>query len=159
MYEVFIDRIKTNEDKERLLEEIEVLLTGIYEDKGYALDSLLQTGVRSWVSSYIREEFSKSGVNRESFLRGLEKELRGLKDVYLTIAFEPTQDQIDTMASFLKQEIGSSIILNLSYDPQIIGGVQIIYEGLFRDFSFNRIFEKEFEEDREEILKKLAQNE
>src|SRR3989344_3504 len=114
MYEVFIDRIKTNEDKERLLEEIEVLLTGIYEDKGYALDSLLQTGVRSWVSSYIREEFSKSGVNRESFLRGLEKELRGVK---------------------------------------------IIYEGLFRDFSFNRIFEKEFEEDREEILKKLAQNE
>ncbi|KKQ97641.1 MAG: hypothetical protein UT23_C0010G0037 [Candidatus Woesebacteria bacterium GW2011_GWA1_39_12] len=92
-------------------------------------------------------------------MRGLEKELKNLKDVYLTLAYEPTQDQIDTIASFIRQSTGGKIILNLSYDPQLIGGVEIIYEGVFRDFSFKRIFEKEFEEDREEILKKLAQHE
>ena len=159
MYDQILNKLRTLEDKEKLLLEIEILLSGLYEEKGLGFNSLLQNRIRGWVSSYLTEELSKPDVDKEAFLRGLEKELKSLKDVYLTLAYEPTQDQIDTIASFIRQSTGGKIILNLSYDPQLIGGVEIIYEGVFRDFSFKRIFEKEFEEDREEILKKLAQHE
>jgi len=155
MYDFLLSKIRTSEDKDKLLDEIDLLLNGLYQYKGFGFDSLLENKVRAWVSTFLREEFAKEALDRNAYLLDLKKKLMNLKEVSLIIAYEPTSDALESFFTFIRSAIGQNAIINLGYDPHLIGGVQIIFEGQFRDFSFKRIFEKVFEENRGEILKVL----
>ncbi|OGM10671.1 hypothetical protein A2159_02435 [Candidatus Woesebacteria bacterium RBG_13_34_9] len=144
MYEQILLSIKTKDDKEIILEEVLSLKDTLFQENGIYFDSILKTKVRSWISALLRDELDKSGLAKLDYFDGLYRELKKIKEVGLVIAFEPSQDFIDRMSEFLKQIIGSSVILNITYDPYIIGGAQIIYKGVYKDYSFKRIFEKEF---------------
>ncbi|OGM20041.1 hypothetical protein A2714_02595 [Candidatus Woesebacteria bacterium RIFCSPHIGHO2_01_FULL_38_9] len=155
MYLAILSKVKTREEKEKVQEELQLLLSSLYEDEGRAFDSTLNHKVRAWVSQALTEEISKEAIGRESYLKGLIDSLEKLNEIYLNCAFEPTQDFVDRLGMYLDQAVGSHVLMNISKDPEIIGGVQIIFKGQYLDFSFKRIFEKEFEESREEYLKLL----
>ena len=159
MFDLILNQIKTRQDADTLSTEIDLLLRGIYDSQGSGFDSILRTKVRSRFSSSLKEIFSKDlSLDKKSFLEGLKNELKDLEEVNLNLAFEPTEDSLDRFSTFVKNEIGSNAIINLSYDPAIIGGSIIVYKGNYRDFSFKRVFEKVFEKERENILKMLDSN-
>jgi len=155
MYEQILSRIRTTEDQEKILEEIDLLLSSFYQDKGMGFDSTLRTKVRFWFSSILKEEFSKEKVDKEEFLNTLRQKVLDMEKVYLTLAFEPSIDTLDRISGLIRTFIGKPCLIDFSFDPRLIGGVEIIYKGEYRDFSFRRIFEEEFEKSREEFLKRL----
>ena len=145
MFDNLISKIRTVEEKEKLVEEIKLLNESIYIDKGFGFNSVLKNKIRSWVSDFFFEEFAKENIDKEVYLKELLRIINSLKEVGLRLAFEPSSNAVDRFLGYLRNATGENIILNLSIDPQIIGGVQIIFNGEFRDFSFKKIFEKEFE--------------
>ncbi|MBI2009883.1 MAG: hypothetical protein HYS86_01765 [Candidatus Chisholmbacteria bacterium] len=114
--------------------------------------------------------YSQSGIER--FLDGLEKRLASLKVVRLTIAFEPTRETIGRMVDQIsdikykksyRQNLEDRgrrrIVLELTVDPRILGGVQMATaEGRFYDLSVAGKIDRVLEESREEILGRLRRN-
>ena len=155
MYDQILTRITTADEKDKLTEEINLLLQSLYENKGFGFDSVLRNKIRAWVSAYFQEEFAKEGLDKENYLKNLKEKINNLREVDLVLAYEPSSEMLNTLSGYLREATQENVVLNLNFDPHLIGGVQIIFDGQFRDYSFKRIFEKEFEESRNRILELL----
>lgn len=149
-----LEHIKTTESAQIFEDELELLLKSLYLGSN-EFNSVLKSRVRARISVYIKEIISKEDVDIEKFLKDLIKNIKEIPTVKLIVAFEPTQDAIDRFYAFIVGACQRYIFLDIGYSPDIIGGVVIIYKGKYRDFSFKTIFEKEFQLDRENILKLL----
>ena len=130
-----------------------MLLTSLYEEKGLGFDRLLRTRIRAWVANYLSEAFLKN--DKQAYLKGLSDKVKSLTTIEITFGYEPSYDMLDRVSSLIDNAVGKHVILRTFCDPTLIGGVEIIFEGQFRDFSFQRIFEEEFEKSREVILRSL----
>lgn len=151
MYEALIERIRTTDEKDLLLGEIQLLLTSAYEaDAGF--DSTLKSKVRSWVSTAIKNDLAANQIGQKDYLEGLKKRLAGLKVLTLILAFEPTDVSIDKFIFFARENIDNDIILETQFDPKILGGVIIIFQGRYKDFSLKKILTSEFEKRKGELI-------
>jgi len=146
-----ISRIRTTEERDSLIAEIDILLAAVYEHKGAGLDSALKNRVRYWVAELIRGHIPPDPDAAENYLRDLKDRLTGLKTLGLRIAFEPTDSTIDKLISYVRKSITKEIILDVEIDPGIFGGAQITYMGEFRDFSLKRLFEEEYKKKESEL--------
>ena len=140
---VLINHLRTQEESLKLLDEIDLLLNSLYEEKGEGFELALKSKVRSWVTEAIREEMSK-GVDMEEFLKSVKNEIASFKELKISLAFEPTSLSIEKIYMQAQGIWGRKILLNLSYDPNLIAGCVIIFEGEYRDFSLRKAFKKEF---------------
>lgn len=155
MYFEILSQVRTKQDVLRLIEEVEILLESLYEDQGRGFDRTIASKVRARVSDAISDEINKSKADKKSYLLGLEKKLKGLKEVRLTLAFEPSSASIDKFNDFIKKNVGEEVVLDLSFDPKLIGGAIVTYDGEYRDFSINRFFEEEFTQNKKMVLELL----
>ncbi|MCL4387177.1 F0F1 ATP synthase subunit delta [Patescibacteria group bacterium] len=156
MDEEIFANIKTKDSGELFEHELELLLKSLYEGKEDDFNSVLQTKVRAFISNFIREKYSQGNLEIEDYLKDLLKKTQELPKLKLILAFEPSEEAIDRFYSLAAAACGKHILLDISFDPSLIGGAVIIYKGEYRDFSFKKIFEKEFGDEQENILKLLA---
>ncbi|MCR4325176.1 MAG: F0F1 ATP synthase subunit delta [Candidatus Curtissbacteria bacterium] len=70
-------------------------------------------------------------------LSELKKYLAGRTIVSLTLGFEPDEKFMSEVKKWLDREMGENILIDLSVNRKIIGGVQIIANDHFRDFSLS----------------------
>ena len=148
-----VTKIRTLEERDKLKEEIVLLLDSLYTQKGEGVESTLSSQVRFWVSEIIKTESSNNLGEIESYLKDILSQLSQFKTLSLRLAFEPTNASIDKFITFTRKNIGMEVILDFDYDPRILGGAVITYEGEYRDFSLKRLFETEYAEKSTEVLK------
>lgn len=156
MYSDILNTIKTHEELKDLKDEIDLLLSSLYEDHGGAFDKVLSERVRVGTSRIVSDALARSKVDKAEFLKGLVKELESLKVFKLTLAVEPTKKNIDKIYEWVQTNVGEKIVLEISQDSSIIAGTIFSYEGEYRDLSFAKVFEEKFEEKREEIGRILS---
>lgn len=154
MVDDVIAQIKTTESAGIFKEELELLLRSLYLGSN-AFGLTLKTKVRAKVSNHIKRAISEEDINIEKFLKGLIESVEKVPTVRLVITYEPTEDAIDRFHSFIINACQRYVFLNIGYSPDNIGGAVIIYEGRYRDYTFKRIFEREFQSNRDNILKLL----
>lgn len=152
MYSTFLSKIRTKEDIQKLINEIEVILQSLYQKQG--VESVLKAQVRAWVSQALEEDW-KSAPNKEEYLIRLKEVLNGLKPLSLTISFEPTELSLEKLSYFVKQNLGGNIYLDINYDPRLLAGAIIVYQGRYLDMSLKKAYEAEFERSKVEIIKLL----
>jgi len=155
-YTEIISKVKTVEEKEKLKEEIEFLIDSLYDPHGLAFDEMLKSKVREKFATVLSEESHKEGVDKKEFLVRLKNELEAAKVVKLTLGFEPTQVSLDKIWQFLFSALGKMLLLDIDYQPKIVGGAIIIYEGVFRDFSLKKYLDEELEKSAKEFMKIIA---
>lgn len=110
----FLTNILTTEDRDKLLYEIE-----LFKRRDYG-------NIR---------QLSLDFLKASSDLKSLQKELLGLVPVGIVLAFSPTPSVIDLIFTKLKKSIEKQIILDISVDEKIIGGLILIYKGKYQDLS------------------------
>ncbi|MBU0569154.1 hypothetical protein KKB40_00040 [Patescibacteria group bacterium] len=168
MYSEILSKIKTAEDAEKMIEEIDILLNSMYFVKDdtfdkqdprkvaeQSFDLILKSKIRAWTAQILINEFSKEGVNKTVFLQELKNKLESYKIFKLDIAFEPTRDFIEKIYDFVSKNISDEILLEINYVPGLIGGAVMVFNGKYRDFSLKKVFDEEFEKNRGEVLKLL----
>lgn len=155
MYSQILSRTRTKEEVDSLKREIEVLEEAFYKDGGRGFDAVLNSHVRHWVSEAMKADWTESNIDSKAYLEKLKNKIEKLGIVQLTLAFEPTNITIDKFINYIRQNVGEDIILEVSYDPNIVAGTMISYKGNFRDFSLKRLFEEELKAGKEEIEKIL----
>jgi F0F1-type ATP synthase delta subunit len=147
-----LQNVTTKRDADRLMEEIEIIRNGLFETGEGALESLLKNKVRRETAEIIKETFSKTEVNKKEYLNEVEELLTKMPNVSLILAFEPSEGAVERFYSKISEATGKNVLLDVVHEPQIIGGAVIIFNGRYRDYSFKKIFESEFEKGRNKIL-------
>lgn len=150
------EKIKTSEEKDKLMEEVDILLNSLFQNKGEALTMLLKTGVRAWVSEHVRSELAKDEANPGEYLKKIKEELTSFKTLKLTLAFEPTESNIEKFSYAVKKYLGEKVVIEFSYNPALIAGCTVIFEGRYRDFSMKSFFNSEFEKIKQDLFIQMA---
>lgn len=149
----FFSQIHTLSDLEKLTAEIDTMLEKLYINKN--LEKVLEKSVRESVCGLFKKNFRDLKMDRGKigqFLTGLKEKLGSFKILRLSIAFEPTTESIESIFSWVKNNLGEGIILDIQTDKNIIGGAVIVFEGIYKDLSIKSKINTYFEDNKKKIL-------
>jgi F0F1-type ATP synthase delta subunit len=108
----FLNEIRTLEEKELILSEIDAVK---------------------------RKDFKSVRLNMVERLvelkDSLENDLKKLEVVKVILAINPTVGMLDLLDSFFKDKLDKKVIFDIEVDPKIIGGIQIVYNGNYGDYT------------------------
>lgn len=156
MYLELLSHIRTKEDAWQLEEEVDLLLEHLYKGAVGDFDLALKNDVRAWVSEFLTKAFASPENNKDEYLRGLKEAIGTLRELKLTLAFEPTQNSIEKIHDWVRKNVGEGIILDITFNPTIFAGAIVIFEGEYRDFSLRNKFREQFEENRDRVFEILG---
>jgi F0F1-type ATP synthase delta subunit len=155
MFEKIISKVRTTEERDKILAEVSILLNSFYQDKGLGFSMTLKSQVRNWISQVILDEIPEDKEGIEKYLNDLKTKLDSLQTLTITVAFEPTSSSLDKFVGFVRENVSEDIILQIESDPSILGGAIITKGGQYRDFSLRRLFDSEFEAKKDELIKEI----
>lgn len=148
-YKALIDLTKTTEDLVSLQEEIDMILQSLFHVEVYKLEEVMEKFVRIRVAAEI-EKLLKAHPNssKEDIKVILSKAYRTictLPILRLTMAFEPSEMQVSNISYWARSNLEQGILLDLSLDRSLIGGLVITYKGKYYDFSLKNKLKEIFE--------------
>lgn len=145
-------QIITKEDLIILLEEINLTENFIFKDVSTPLSEKLKGktrhGFRDLVEKLEKESsFFRSPNQQFSFFQNLKKNLKKIPQLKLELVFEPSIEFLLKIKQWFKEKNKQEVILDLSVNPEIVGGTIIEYQGRYRNFSLakkiDELFSKE----------------
>ena len=83
----------------------------------------------------IIEDWPEADNQVEDYLKAKILTLEKLSKVELVMAFRPAPKTLAKIANWLKDEVGDAAIIKVKFDPRLLGGAQIIYQGKYQDQS------------------------
>ena len=145
--------IKTVDEREEIKSLIQELRESLFKKEGLGkiLKNRIPLRYSPLVNLYIKSNLGKEGF--EGSLNSLENYLKSLKEINITLSFEPTEKITDKIYTWVTKNVGKDVILNFTVSPKILGGATISYKGLYFDYSLEKKLNSAFSEKREEIKK------
>jgi hypothetical protein len=132
---IILDYLVTSLDREVLVEELQSARAKLFDQKKEITQHAL-AGLPHWLTPRLLESFpelSRSRIDEE--LQQLIATLRELEVVQLQLSYEPSTQQIWQYLHLCRQHFGNNLVLQISRDSQIIGGVVLTYNGQQIDLS------------------------
>jgi F0F1-type ATP synthase delta subunit len=122
-------------DKERQSKFVKsvVALEKKYEDNDYYRLSQSDLIFIEKIGEKFLNQFTPAVV--EIQLQKLQDMIEGAKQIVLYIPFEPDQHSIEVMGEYIKKNFGEMTLFTLSYDPGLVGGCSISFNGVLKDYS------------------------
>ncbi len=148
--------IYTVEDRRIFFEELELLMAGLYKQGENSFDNILKNRVRVSIAQALREVFQDQSVSKERYFNDLKERLDSLRIFEITLAFEPSQRFLEELFSHVNAVYGGGIILDLTYNPRIVGGCVVTFAGKYRDYSLRKTIDDYLTNHQNDILKFLA---
>lgn len=134
-YSEILTSIKTLADRDRIIADIDNLMTGIYKiDKtGYnaSLDKFVNVDMGSVLKSVNQD-------NLPEFLTELKKKILELPITKISLAFAPTKEFLG--------KIDLPGVLEVHVDPSILGGIVIDIGGTYHDLSIRSQLSKMYDQ-------------
>ena len=118
----------TKDQVDVLKQEIDILISNKYQSTKTEL-------VRD---STLRELESRRAGEHEDALENWKLEIENLRVLRLTLAYEPSRINIVTYADWIKKTVGADVILDVTVDPKLVAGAQIIWNGKYQDYSLTK---------------------
>ncbi len=125
--------VRTRTEANLLLSELDLLLRSLYKTGSEDFDHVIQNSIRAKVAYIIIQAIQNQP--KEELLMELKKNVESLNYIKLTIAFEPTQQNLERISIWIKQNIGLGLAVDLSVDKSILGGAIVEYSGKIKDFT------------------------
>lgn len=115
----FLDDIKTLEDKEQILTELDAV-----KRKDY---------------SVVRKDFLDKILEvKDTLASDLEK----IKVIKIILAVKPSAGVILTLDEFFQKILNKKVIFDIEVDPKLIGGIQIVFDGKYGDYSVLKLIDE-----------------
>lgn len=161
IYSDILSNIKTVDEANRAAIEIDTLLDALFKTESNAFEKALNS-ISVIHKDQLKKTFLKNNINSENqanikeCLTALREEVRKLKTLKLSLAFQASQNLIDNLFAWVVKNIGEGCILDIEADKAILGGTIIVYEGRYIDLTLKKTLEEVFASKREEILTQLS---
>ena len=150
MYSELLSLVRTKEEALRVTEQLETISEALYQNSPEALNLALSKKIDSELSRVLKEAFDK-GVDKVKFLKGAKEIIGALREITLTIAFEPREETKTLLAGWVRENLGEGVALELKKDEKVVGGAIIISQGNYRDFSLRTKIKEFFKTQRNEL--------
>lgn len=79
------------------------------------------------------KQFNTRTLNKQ--LEELEATLNQVKGVIVYLPIELPQTEVEKMGQWFKVNVGEQTIMDIQYDPTLIGGAAFSYNGVLKDYS------------------------
>jgi F0F1-type ATP synthase delta subunit len=158
IYFDIITSLKTTQEAEFLVSEIDALMSNFFESEEVSMRKALDS-ISEESKFKIMQIFTKNNLNPNDrdivvkFFKTLKELIKRLKVVKLILAFEPTGKTIANIHNFVKETLGIGYILEIEVSKEVLAGAVVIFNGKYVDFSLKKRIEDTFGTKREEILK------
>ncbi len=77
---------------------------------------------------------------------------RTCKSIKLILAFRPNEETISFFSDWIKKNVKADLLIDLQFDKSIVGGAQLIANGMYKDYSVKKKLADRFQIQREEIM-------
>lgn len=84
----------------------------------------------------------QANTSLKEFLTKLQETVSQFPVLTLTVAFEPTEQTLQSLSEWFIINFKKQILFEISVDPQLIAGAAITYKGNYLDFSIKSAFAK-----------------
>ncbi|PIY65448.1 hypothetical protein COY91_02465 [Candidatus Shapirobacteria bacterium CG_4_10_14_0_8_um_filter_39_15] len=142
------DFIKTTEDRDTILNSIDILSDSLYKTN-FDIRKNLTPSAYQFIQSQAK------GRITQSFLISLKQNLQDLPVLSLTLAFPPDEKMIEKLSGWVKTNVTDETLLDFEINPEILGGALISFNGKYLDESLSKKMEEIFSNQKEELLKTL----
>jgi len=146
-----LNTLLTTEDRELLRVELDLLKDSVFKLKENNFADVLKHKVRSNVAAIIEKEIRTTEQEPEKYLNDVLKQLDTAAILQLTIAFEPTQANLEHIAQEATTLLGQPALLQITIKPDVMGGAVIIWNGHYHDATL----QKKFTETTEKLIATL----
>lgn len=150
-------KIKTLEDQNRIKNELELLKESLFEGGEHSFETTIKTNVRAFVAEIVEKEIAGKKMPQKEYLENVLKEIKKLETMKVYLSFEPTLLTLEKFSEYVKTNVSKYIVMDITYDPSLIAGTKIIYKGIYKDFSYLKLFETNWLSNREEIKHLIAE--
>ena len=158
LYDQIIQKLRTTSDVTHVLRCLEELDETIFSAKTPIEKGEIFREVPKDIADMLTAAFinlpatpeNKIVLKRE--IDDLSDRLRGCKNIQLTIAFHPDEETITFFSEWVKKNVSPTILIDLQFDKTIVGGAQIIANGVFKDYSVRKKLANRFQIQREDIV-------
>lgn len=154
MDSALLSLLQTTDDRSLLLDELALVSAAFFFSDPEKKELVLRDQVRASAAMVFRPFLTlPDGAQALSRLR---EEILALPTLRLTLAFEPTPRQIQGYTILLHRLTeGASMLLDISVDPQCIGGAIISFQGRRFDYSLHTFINQYLVQNKEKILQHL----
>ena len=140
IFDQLAKKIITKEDLIFFIEEVNILQSFIFKNTRIPLSDRLNKKVEEDFKQYIKELedqnlLSGSPNQQLSFFEDLKDYLQKIPQLKLEIAFSPPRSFLLAIKKWFREKNGQEVILDITVNPEIVGGATIEYQGRYRDFS------------------------
>jgi len=162
IYYDIVKSLKTTPDAEEFLLQLDNLLTKLFKINPDSLEKNLKKIVSSKFAELFKESFKINNINQndhsaiEKFLNSIKNQIQQLNILKLQLAFDPTEETIDTLFRWIAENYGSGIILDIHKDESILGGAIVTFNGKYKDLSLRKRFEDTFQKNKIDLKKTIA---
>lgn len=135
-----LEEIKTKEERNDLMVFFDLLLNSLYQKKESSFDSLLESRIPMHFANAVRTDLSQINETKEAYCKNIQKAILEMHEVTLTIAFLPPYSSVKLFAAYIKKEYGPDCYLDITYNPDLIAGATVAYQGIYADISVQKHF-------------------
>ena len=123
-----------------VLRELDMLEESVYKSGEAGFEAVAELAVSKDTVDAVNESIRISGGNsdqstRERVVRDMKKAITQLPVLRLEIAVNPTKRLYKKIHEWIRNNIGESVVLDLSVNPGLLAGTTIVYRGKYIDKS------------------------
>jgi hypothetical protein len=137
---------------------LDEFVNDFFAPKGTSNIETVFDGLPPEVAQLLKDAFLKDPVTHENQrdvskrVELLKQDLRKLRVVQLTLAFQPDENAVQIFSEWVKRNVNSNTIIDLQFDKTIVGGALITADGQYKDYSVRKNLSGRFQIQREEIM-------
>jgi F0F1-type ATP synthase delta subunit len=140
IFEDFAKKIITKEDLIFFLDQINLAEQFLFKDKNIPLVEKLKGKVDEDFKNLIEKLENENVITKDAeknriFFENLKNYLLKITQIKIEIAFKPSRKFIEKISLWLEKNFGEKIIVDLYFNPEIVGGAIIEYKGKYLNYS------------------------
>ena len=141
-----IGHLKTTDSMYTFLFELDKVHDSLFKSGSISNAQVVENNMSQEHALFLHEHIvSMNSEQLSVFLKELEDELKKVQKYGITLAFKYDAAFASTLFDWISQNTTGHYLLDITYDPEIIGGGVFIYDGLYKDFSLRKVLSSFFE--------------
>jgi F0F1-type ATP synthase delta subunit len=158
LFDQILAKIRTTSELSLVLSCLAEFLDTFFTPKKLEDQQKIFHKLPSELASIFIKAFASEQIIPESQIRikreidELTDKLHGCKTLQLTIAFQANEETISYFSEWIKKNVRTDLLIDLQYDKTIVGGVLIIVDGTYKDYSVKKNLSNRFQIQKEDIL-------
>lgn len=137
---IFANNLFSTRQLYQLIDQLNNLVKDLYHNKIGTINAKIDGALPANLVGLFQEIETKNleptgDEGQKRFLEELVAQLKKLTLAKVTLAFEPNDEFVAKLSSEITGIVGKKVIIDISVEPKIVGGLLLEYQGHYRDYS------------------------